>query len=103
MGDPRHRQINPLAGQELQRTQFVTRARNRHRLIERIATQHFKLAQRGGTVKGNRRTNSRDHCIKMGKLTAFVMDRRRRGVNVHITRQRIENFDQMPARNGSFA
>ena len=75
VSDAGDRKIDTLAGEQLQRAQLIPGTGNGDRFVERIAAQHFKLAQRGGTVKGNRRANARDHRIKMGKLTPFIMDR----------------------------
>ncbi len=103
MGDAGDRQIDALTRQQLQRAQLIARAGDGDRFIQRITAEHFKLAQRGGAVKGNGGANARDHRIEMRQLTAFVMHAGRRGVDGHIAGKRIENFHLMAASRGGFA
>lgn len=61
-----NRQVDPLARQQLQRTQFVTGAGNGNGFIQGIAAENFKLAQGGGTVKSDGGADTRDDGIKKG-------------------------------------
>jgi len=103
VGDTGHRQVNTLPRQQLQRAQLVTGAGDSHGFIQGKAAEDFKLAQRGGAVKGDGRANARDHGVKKGQLAAFIMNGRCRRTDIHITGQRIEDLDEMTAANRGFA
>ncbi len=97
VGNPGDGQIDPLTRQQLQRAQLVAGAGDRHRLVERIAAQHFKLTQCGRAVIGDLGANAGNDRIKMREFAAFVMNRRRRRVDVHIAGHRIEDLNLMSA------
>ena len=95
--DPGQRQIDALPRQQLQRAQLVAGAGYRHRFIERIAAEQFKLTKGSGPVTGNRRTNARDHGIEMWELTSFAGEPMRpTGLTFISTGKRIEDFHRWP-------
>lgn len=102
MGNAGDGQIDALACQELQRTQFVPGARDRDRFIERITAHHFELAQHRGAVKGNGGANAGDHCIIMRQLPAFIVHRGRLRVDIHVARQGVEDLDNMTSPHSGF-
>ncbi len=53
MGEAGDRHINSLSRQQLQRTQLVARAGDRHRFVQRVAAAQLELAQHRGAVKGD--------------------------------------------------
>ena len=93
MGNAGHRQIDPLARQQLQRAQLVSGTGDGHGLVEGVAAEHFELTQRRRAVESDGGANAWDHGIKVRELAALIVDRRGRRTDVHIAGEWIEDLD----------
>ena len=84
-------QAHALAGQQLQRAQLVTRAGDRHRLVQRKHTHHLELAQHGRAVEGDRCADARNDRVKAFQHFTLVVNGRLVAGDVHISAQRVDD------------
>ena len=96
MREAGHGQTDALAREQLQRAQLVTRAADRHRLVGRVDVHHLELAQYGGTVKGHRCADTRDHGIEPCQILTLVVDTWAVRGDVHVAAQHVEDADFVP-------
>ena len=93
MREGRDRQSDAFPRQQLHRPQLVPRPTDRNAFVQRIDPLHFKLAQNGHTVKGDRGPDPRDHRIIAFQLFSVVIDLGATRGDVHVTPQRVDDVE----------